>query len=53
MFERDEISTAAGGGYNVFTPYKTAWLKALKPEHMAPGRSARARPASPGASRSR
>jgi deoxyribodipyrimidine photo-lyase len=36
VFERDEISTPAGGAYHVFTPYKAAWLKALKPEHAAP-----------------
>lgn len=36
VFERDEITTAAGGAYHVFTPYKAAWLKALTPEHAAP-----------------
>jgi len=34
IFERDEILTAAGAPYAVFTPYKTAWLKAL---HARPG----------------
>jgi deoxyribodipyrimidine photo-lyase len=36
VFERDEITTAAGGAYHVFTPYKGAWLKALTPDHTAP-----------------
>jgi deoxyribodipyrimidine photo-lyase len=34
IFERDEILTAAGSPYGVFTPYKAAWLKAL---HARPG----------------
>jgi deoxyribodipyrimidine photo-lyase len=34
VFERDEVVTVAGGGFNVFTPYKAAWLKALAPEHL-------------------
>jgi deoxyribodipyrimidine photo-lyase len=35
IFERDEILTAAGKPYSVFTPYKQAWLKALTPERTA------------------
>jgi deoxyribodipyrimidine photo-lyase len=27
VFERDEVMTAAGTPYGVFTPYKTAWLR--------------------------
>jgi deoxyribodipyrimidine photo-lyase len=30
VFERAEILTAAGRPYTVFTPYKAAWLKALR-----------------------
>jgi deoxyribodipyrimidine photo-lyase len=30
VFERAEILTAAGSPYGVFTPYKAAWLKALR-----------------------
>ncbi|WP_047197446.1 cryptochrome/photolyase family protein [Caldimonas brevitalea] len=29
VFEADEVLTAAGGSYSVFTPYKTAWLRKL------------------------
>jgi len=29
IFERDEVMTAAGSPYSVFTPYKNAWLKKL------------------------
>jgi deoxyribodipyrimidine photo-lyase len=29
IFERDEVLTAAGRPYTVFTPYKAAWLKKL------------------------
>jgi deoxyribodipyrimidine photo-lyase len=36
VFERDEISTPSGGAYQVFTPYKTAWLKALDAARLAP-----------------
>jgi deoxyribodipyrimidine photo-lyase len=36
IFEQEEIVTAAGQGYGVFTPYKAAWLKALEPGHTAP-----------------
>ncbi len=31
IFERDEILTAAGTPFSVFTPYKNAWLKQLTP----------------------
>ncbi|MFN3298483.1 cryptochrome/photolyase family protein [Caldimonas sp.] len=31
VFEADELLTAAGTPYGVFTPYKTAWLKRLTP----------------------
>ncbi len=31
VFERDEVLTAAGTPFSVFTPYKNAWLKALTP----------------------
>ncbi len=34
IFERDEILTQAGTPYSVFTPYKRAWLKALKPFYL-------------------
>jgi deoxyribodipyrimidine photo-lyase len=30
IFEKDEILTAAGGTYSVFTSYKNAWLKQLE-----------------------
>ncbi len=36
VFERDEILTQGGRPFSVFTPYKNAWLKALKPSHLAP-----------------
>src|SRR5690606_22639294 len=29
IFERDELLTAAGTPFSVFTPYKNAWLKRL------------------------
>ncbi|MGB9130453.1 MAG: deoxyribodipyrimidine photo-lyase [Thiobacillus sp.] len=29
IFEREEVLTAAGKSYSVFTPYKNAWLKKL------------------------
>jgi deoxyribodipyrimidine photo-lyase len=35
IFERREILTGTGGVYGVFTPYRNAWLKALRPEHLA------------------
>ena len=31
IFERDEVLTASGNPYSVFTPYKNAWLKKLEP----------------------
>ncbi|MBI5259590.1 MAG: deoxyribodipyrimidine photo-lyase [Burkholderiales bacterium] len=31
IFERDELMTATGSPYSVFTPYKNAWLKKLTP----------------------
>lgn len=34
IFERDEVLTAGGKPYSVFTPYKNAWLKALTPLHL-------------------
>jgi deoxyribodipyrimidine photo-lyase len=36
VFERDEVLTAAGRPFTVFTPYKNAWLKRLVPVHLAP-----------------
>ena len=29
IFEKNEVLTQSGGAYNVFTPYKNAWLKKL------------------------
>ncbi len=34
VFERREVLTQAGGSFGVFTPYKNAWLKALRDEHL-------------------
>lgn len=34
IFEREEVLTAAGGPYSVFTPYRNAWLKTLTPYHL-------------------
>lgn len=34
IFEREEVLTAAGTPYTVFTPYKNAWLKKLTPLHL-------------------
>ncbi len=31
VFERDELRTASGGSYSVFTPYKNVWLKKIDP----------------------
>lgn len=31
VFERDEVLTAGGTPYSVFTPYRNAWLKRLTP----------------------
>ncbi|MHB8916274.1 MAG: cryptochrome/photolyase family protein [Thiobacillus sp.] len=34
IFERDEILTAAGTPFSVFTPYKNAWLKKITPFYL-------------------
>jgi deoxyribodipyrimidine photo-lyase len=34
IFERDEVLTAAGTPFSVFTPYKNAWLKKLTPFYL-------------------
>ncbi|HQS99427.1 MAG: deoxyribodipyrimidine photolyase [Hydrogenophilales bacterium 16-64-46] len=34
IFERDEVLTAAGTPFSVFTPYKNAWLKKLAPFYL-------------------
>jgi deoxyribodipyrimidine photo-lyase len=34
VFERDEVLTAAGTPFSVFTPYRTAWLKKLTPFYL-------------------
>jgi len=34
VFERDEVLTAAGTPYNVFTPYKNAWLRQITPFYL-------------------
>jgi deoxyribodipyrimidine photo-lyase len=34
IFEREEVLTAAGRPFSVFTPYKNAWLKVLTPFHL-------------------
>ncbi len=36
IFERDEVLTASGTPYNVFTPYKNAWLKRYEARHPDP-----------------
>ena len=36
VFERNEVLTAAGKPFSVFTPYKNAWLARLSPEDLAP-----------------
>ncbi|MFN4882876.1 MAG: cryptochrome/photolyase family protein [Burkholderiales bacterium] len=36
IFERDEVLTAAGRPFSVFTPYKNAWLKRLTPQDISP-----------------
>jgi len=36
IFECDEVLTAAGRPYTVFTPYKNAWLKRLDAFHLKP-----------------
>jgi deoxyribodipyrimidine photo-lyase len=35
IFERDEILTASGKPFSVFTPYRNAWVRALAPGHLA------------------
>lgn len=37
IFERNEIVSAAGTPYTVFTPYRNAWLRELHSERHAPG----------------
>ena len=34
IFEREEVLTAAGTPFSVFTPYKNAWLKTLAPFYL-------------------
>jgi len=34
IFEREEVLTAGGTPYSVFTPYKNAWLKKLTPHAL-------------------
>lgn len=34
IFERREVLTQAGGCFGVFTPYKNAWLKTLRDDHL-------------------
>jgi len=34
IFEREEVLTAGGTPYRVFTPYKMAWLKTLTPYYL-------------------
>jgi deoxyribodipyrimidine photo-lyase len=36
IFEKDEVLTATGKPYTVFTPYKNAWLKKLTPFYVRP-----------------
>ena len=36
IFERDEVMTAQGKPFSVFTPYKNAWLRRLAPADLAP-----------------
>lgn len=36
IFERDEVLTAQGQPFSVFTPYKNAWLRRLAPADLAP-----------------
>ena len=35
VFDRDDVLTAAGRPYQVFTPYQRAWLAKLTPDHLA------------------
>jgi len=34
IFEREEVLTAAGTPFSVFTPYRNAWLKTLTPYYL-------------------
>jgi len=34
IFEREEVPTASGTPFSVFTPYKNAWLKTLTPFYL-------------------
>lgn len=36
IFDADEVLTAQGQPYSVFTPYKRAWLRSLTPTDIAP-----------------
>ncbi len=36
VFDRDELTTAQGRPYSVYTPYRNAWLRRLSPEDLAP-----------------
>jgi deoxyribodipyrimidine photo-lyase len=36
IFERDEVMSAAGTPYSVFTPYKNAWLRKIDPSDLRP-----------------
>ena len=36
IFERDEVMTASGAPFAVFTPYKNAWLKKLSDFYLKP-----------------
>jgi len=36
IFERDEVLTAGGTPFSVFTPYRNAWLRKLEPAHLQP-----------------
>ncbi len=40
IFEADDVLTANGTPFSVFTPYKNAWLKKLEPLHLQPWRVA-------------
>jgi deoxyribodipyrimidine photo-lyase len=34
IFEKSEVLTQAGTPFNVFTPYRNAWLRQLEPRHL-------------------
>ncbi len=36
IFERDEVMTQGGTPFSVFTPYRNAWLKRLRPADLDP-----------------